>query len=174
MNTVLTFLLLLLVLKGSTQTDSTKADRVTNEVTRPLSFSGYVEGYYSYDFSKPPGDNRPWFFYSHNRHNEFSVNLAFLRATYVSDRTRGNFALAAGTYMNANYAAEAGVLKNIFEADVGYKLSVKRNLWLDVGILPSHIGWESAMSKDCWTVTRSIGADNSPYFEGGARLSYTS
>jgi hypothetical protein len=41
-------------------------------------------------------------------------------------------------------------------------------------IFPSHIGFESAISKDCWTLTRSIMAENTPYFETGAKLSYTS
>ncbi|MBK8658486.1 MAG: porin [Bacteroidetes bacterium] len=50
----------------------------------------------------------------------------------------------------------------------------KKQLWLDIGILPSHIGFESAIGKDCRTLTRSILADNSPYFETGARLTYTS
>jgi hypothetical protein len=43
-----------------------------------------------------------------------------------------------------------------------------------VGILPSHIGFESAIGKDCWNLTRSILADNTPYYEAGARVSYTS
>jgi hypothetical protein len=38
----------------------------------------------------------------------------------------------------------------------------------------SHIGFESAIGKDCWNLTRSILADNSPYYESGAKLSYTS
>ncbi len=44
---------------------------------------------------------------------------------------------------------------------------------MDAGIFPSHIGFESAVTKDCWTLTRSILADNSPYFESGARITYT-
>ena len=44
---------------------------------------------------------------------------------------------------------------------------------MDIGIMPSHIGFESAVSKDCWTLTRSMLAENSPYFESGAKLSYT-
>jgi hypothetical protein len=40
--------------------------------------------------------------------------------------------------------------------------------------MPSHIGFESAISKDCFTLTRSILADNSPYFESGAKISYSS
>ena len=144
----------------------------TTKTTSPLTFSGYVEGYYSYDFNKPGDNNRPGFLYSHNRHNEFNANLAFVKAAYATERVRANFAIAAGTYMNANYAAEPGVLKNIYEANAGYKISSSKNLWLDLGILPSHIGFESAVSKDCWTLTRSLVAENSPYFESGARLGY--
>jgi hypothetical protein len=101
------------------------------------------------------------------------VNLAFVKGSYTADRIRANIALGVGTYMNANYAAEPGVLKNVYEANVGYKLSRTKNLWFDIGIMPSHIGFESAVSKDCWTVTRSMLADNSPYYESGAKLTYT-
>lgn len=76
--------------------------------------------------------------------------------------------------MNANYSAEPNVLKNVYEANIGVKLSKSKNLWIDAGVMPSHIGWESAIGMDNWTVTRSLAAENSPYFETGARLSYTS
>ena len=138
-----------------------------------FAWSGYVEVYYQYDFNKPADHNRPSFIYSHNRHNEFNLNLGFLKGSYSSERVRANLAIAAGTYMNANYAAEPGVLKNIYEANAGIKLSRKKNLWLDAGIFSSHIGFESAISKDCWTLTRGILADNSPYFEAGAKITYT-
>ncbi len=138
-----------------------------------LIISGYVEAYYSYDFNRPINNNRPGFIYSHNRHNEFTINLAFLKGSYNAEKIRANFALAAGTYMNANYAAEPGVLKNIYEANAGVKLSKNKNLWLDAGIFGSHIGFETAVSKDCWNVTRSILAENSPYYEAGAKFTYT-
>lgn len=140
----------------------------------PFSFSGYVEAFYQYDFNRPADNNRPGFVYSHNRHNEFNLNLGYLKGSYNAERVRANLAIAAGTYMNANYAAETGVLKNIFEANAGIKISQKKNLWIDAGIFSSHIGFESAVSKDCWTLTRSILADNSPYFESGAKLTYIS
>jgi hypothetical protein len=137
-----------------------------------LTVSGYAEAYYQYDFNKPADNNRPGFIYSHNRHNEFNLNLGFIKAAYAAERVRANLALAAGTYINANYAAEPGVLKNIYEANAGIKISKKKNLWLDAGIFGSHIGFESAISKDCWNLTRSILAENSPYFEAGAKLTY--
>ncbi|MBL7744760.1 MAG: porin [Chitinophagaceae bacterium] len=138
-----------------------------------ITWNGYVETYYQYDFNKPVDNNRPGFIYSHSRHNEFNLNLGFLKGSYIAERVRANLALAAGTYMNVNYAAEPGVLKNIYEANAGVKLSKKKNLWLDAGIFGSHIGFESAISKDCWTLTRGILADNSPYYEAGAKITYT-
>jgi len=110
---------------------------------------------------------------SHNRHNEVTVNLAMLRAMYDKDRVRANIGVMAGTYANANLAAEPGVLKNIYEANAGYRLHKRHELWIDAGIMPSHIGAEGAISMDCPTLTRSIMADASPYYEAGARLSYT-
>lgn len=151
------------------QSDSAKTDPATN----PFSLSGYVEVYNTYDFQKPADHNRPGFIYSHNRHNEFNVNLGFLKGSYNADKVRANLAIAAGTYMNANYAAEPATLNNIYEANAGIKISRNKNLWLDAGIFSSHIGFESAVSKDCRALTRSMLADNSPYYESGAKLTYT-
>ena len=140
----------------------------------PFTVSGYAEAYYTYDFNRPLNNTRPGFIYSHNRANEVNVNLAFLKGSYNTERLRANLAIGAGTYMNANLAAEPGVLKNIYEANAGVKLSKTANLWLDAGIMPSHIGFESAIGKDNWTLTRSMVADNSPYYEAGAKIGYTS
>jgi len=147
------------------QTDSTK---------NPLKISGYLETYYVYDFGNPTDHNRPDFLYSFNRHNEVNLNFGFIQAEYDNDKVRGKLALMTGTYANANLAAEPGVLKNIFEANAGVKISKTKNLWVDAGIFASHIGFESAIGADCWNMTRSILAENSPYYLSGAKISYTS
>ncbi|MGB3063646.1 porin [Sphingobacterium thalpophilum] len=139
----------------------------------PLTISGYAEVYYQRDFNDPKSNKRPEFVYSHNRNNEVSLNVGLIKASYENKRVRANLGLGIGSYMNANYAAEEGVLKNIYEANVGIKLSKEHDLWLDAGVMPSHIGFESAIGADCYTLTRSILADNSPYFETGAKLSYS-
>lgn len=157
--------MLLMSAKGFAQTDSS---------TSPLTISSYVETYYTYDFGEPGNHNRPGFMYSFNRHNEINLNLGMIKATYQKDNVRANLALMAGTYPNANLAAEPGVLKNIYEANAGIKISKKSELWIDAGIFASHIGFESAIGKDCWNLSRSILADNSPYYESGAKISYTS
>ncbi|MCY7330835.1 MAG: porin [Saprospiraceae bacterium] len=137
-----------------------------------LTISGYAEPYYGYDFSQPADGNRPGFVYAYNRHNEFNLHLGYIKAAVNAARMRGNLALMAGTYTNANLSAEPGTLKNVLEANAGVKLAKNRELWLDAGIFSSHIGFESAIGKDCWTLTRSISADNSPYYEAGAKLTY--
>jgi len=145
-----------------------------DSLRKPLTVSGYAELYYQADFNHPQNNFRPSFVYSHNRNNEVNVNLAFIKTAYNTEQLRVNIAIAAGTYMNANYAAEQGVMKNIYEANAGFRISKKHNLWIDAGIFPSHLGFESAIGKDNLTLTRSISADNSPYFETGAKISYSS
>lgn len=146
----------------------------TEKIPNPFTFSGYIETYYSYDFGEPDNHVRPGFFYSHNKHNEANLNLGLAKVNYAKDNVRGNFALMAGTYAEYNLAAEQGLLKNVFEANVGVKISKNHNLWIDAGVMPSHIGFESAIGKDCANVTRSILADNSPYYEAGVKIGYTS
>jgi hypothetical protein len=146
----------------------------TDSTALPFKVTGYLEVYYCYDFAKPENHNRPGFIYSHNRHNEFNLNLGHVKISYEKSTTRANFGLMVGTYSNANLSSEPGVLKNIFEANAGVNLSKSKNIWIDAGIFPSHIGFESAIGKDCWNLTRSILAENSPYYESGIRLSHTS
>lgn len=145
----------------------------TISVSPRLTLSAYIEVYYGYDFGKPSSHERPSFVYNYSRHNEFNLNLGFVKAAITDDRLRANLAVMAGTYAQYNLASEQSLLKNIYEANAGIKLLSKSNLWLDAGILSSHIGFESAVSKKCWTLTRSLMAENTPYYESGAKLSYT-
>lgn len=142
--------------------------------TREIKVEGYLEPYFCFDFNQPGDHTRPDFIYSHHRHNEINVNLALVRASVSDSNYRGAAGLMSGTYTQTNLAAEPIALRNIFEAWAGVKLSRKHSLWMDVGIFPSHIGFESAIGKNCVTATRSILADNTPYFETGIKLGFTS
>jgi hypothetical protein len=145
-----------------------------DSASQPWNWQAYAEGYFSYDFQNPPDNARPWFLYNFDIHQQPRINIAFAKGSYTSQRWRANLALAAGTYINANYAAEPNWAKPLFEANAGYKLSSKHSLWLDAGVMPSHIGFESAIGKDNPTLTRSLCAESTPYFETGVKLSYTS
>jgi len=134
--------------------------------------SGVVDLFYGYDFNQPEGKTRLPFLCNHNRHNQVVLNLGLVKLAYSQDRFRGNLALHAGSYSVDNYAEEPGILKHVFEGNAGVLLSKKGNVWLDAGILPSHIGFESAISTDNLTLTRSILAENTPYFLTGGKVSF--
>lgn len=137
-------------------------------------FSSYVESYYGIDFNFPSDNNRPSFIYNHKSLNEIAINLAFLKVSLNKDYYRLNLGLMGGTYSSVNLVTEPGVLKNIYEANVGIKLSRRRNLWLDMGVFHSHLGFESLQSFDNLTLSRSLSAENSPYYETGMKLTFTS
>lgn len=137
-----------------------------------FSISGFMDIFNVYDFSQPQSITRQDFLYNHNRHNEFNINLGLLQFDLQHSKYRARFGLQTGTYVNDNMSAEPSALKNIFEANIGISLNEKNNLWLDAGVLPSHIGFESAISTNNFTLTRSLLAENSPYFLTGASLSY--
>lgn len=145
-----------------------------NDSLKKLNFSAYGEFYYSYDFSNPQNHEKSDFLYNHKRHNELNANLLLLRATYLDKDYRANLGLMVGNYAQYNLSSEPTWAQFIYEANVGVKISKKQNVWFDVGIIPSHIGFESAISADCWTLTRSLLAENSPYYETGVKLGYTS
>lgn len=137
-----------------------------------LKITGFTDVFYVYDFNQPEGTERQAFLFNHNRHNEFNINLGLVKLAIEHSKYRANLALQTGTYANDNYAAEPGLLKSIFEANVGISLNKPNTLWIDAGVLPSHIGFESAISMDNMTLTRSLLAENSPYFLTGVKLTY--
>lgn len=134
-----------------------------------VEISGYVDTYYGYDNNKPISANRPYAVAS-AKHNDFSINLAMLDIKYTSQRVRARFTPGFGTYMNTNYAAEQGSLRNIVEASAGVKLSAKKEVWLDAGVISSPLGYENAISKDQLLYTRSLAAEFSPYYLTGVKL----
>jgi hypothetical protein len=131
----------------------------------------YLEPYFAYQ-TLPYRHSGLW--YSHHRSNEVTLNMGLVYLRAESQRARGNLGLMAGTYAQANLASEPVALRMIYSANVGLKLARRRNLWLDMGILPSHIGMESAVGMDNLVLTRHILSDNSPYYEAGAKLTHIS
>jgi hypothetical protein len=140
-------------------------DTAKNKIT----VGGYIDAYYGYDFNNPANGIRPYAA-NNTRHNNFSLNLGYIDIKYTANRTRARFAPAVGTYMNANYAAEPAGFRNILEASAGIKLFDKKDIWIDAGVLSSPITYESPVSKENLVYTRSIGAEYSPYYLTGVKL----
>lgn len=169
-----------IALSGAARADETAPDPGKLKVE----LGGFIDTYYGYDFNAPPQIDRSLttgqpFGTSFIRNNEFNVNLAYADARISSDRVRGRFALQAGTSVQAQYAGESlglGVIKGpvpaelIQEASAGYQFA--DGWWIDAGIYPSYIGFESFISRDDPNYTRSMVADFSPYFEAGVKVTY--
>ena len=156
------FLFLLFSFSTSAQDSTAKKSSLT--------ISGYADIYYQYDFNKPVDKLRPPFLYNFKRHNEINTNLILLKAAYDATKFRANLGVMTGNYARYNLAHEPEFFRYIYEANVGYKISEKVSV--DAGILPSHIGCESAIAKDNWNLSRSILAENSPYYETGIKFNY--
>lgn len=149
-------------------TNTGLADTTDGEHINNLTIAGYVDVYYGYSSGNLTSDVP--YFVSMGRHNEANVNLAFIDLRYNNDRIRARFMPGVGTYINANYAGEQGSLKNIVEANAGFKLFNKRGIWIDFGVLGSPYTNESAISKDHLMYTRSLAAEYAPYYLSGLKL----
>jgi len=146
------------------QTDSTKQN---------LKAFGFAELYYLHNFNSSFEGVRNNYVFSHGIQNQLSVNLTMIHVEYTKQRFRSAFAIMGGTYANQNLSHENMLLRHVYEARVGVKVSDKHNLWLDLGVFESHIGFENPISIHGHTLSRSLMAENSPYYESGAKLSYT-
>jgi hypothetical protein len=144
-------------------------DTADYKVKGRITLEGCLDTYFAYNFNEPITKDQPYFV-SMARHNEVNINLAFIDLKYTSARVRARIAPGFGTYMNANYSSEPQTLKHFVEANAGYKLGKKKNIWLDAGILGSPYTNESAISKDHLTYTRSFAAEYVPYYLSGLKL----
>ncbi len=143
-----------------------------------ISVSAFIDAYYAYDFGRPPGRDRS-FVTQAVRANEFNLNLAHLAVALDRSNVRARLALQAGTSVQTNYAAEprTGVIsgselaRHIEEATLGVRAA--HGVWIDAGIYLSYIGWEGWVSATNPTYTRSLVAEFSPYYQSGARITWT-
>ena len=172
------YLPLVLALPIVAQAQGTMPDTSTK-----VTFGGFVDGYYAWDFGRPPSFDRSFaggtvFTTQPARHNEFNVNLAFVEAKLDAPRVRGRLALQAGTSVQSNYSGEPtngsisgpSLARHLQEAYAGVKLG--NSVWVDGGIFYSHMGMEGWVSRDNPTYTRSLVGDYSPYYQSGARITW--
>lgn len=139
-----------------------------------IHFDFFADIYYATEPSAINEFSSSPLYYNHSNKDEFNLNLTGLTARYKYNKTRINIGLQAGTFVIKNTVSDPGFLKYFHELNVGWLLGKKENWAIDLGLLPSHIGQETVIGFDLPTVTRSLIAENSPYFETGIRVSYTS
>jgi hypothetical protein len=139
-----------------------------------IHFSGYTEIYFAQDQHNWNDHQRPDFLYSHTSTNHAALNAAVLDFKYSSERIKTQLSLVEGTYANKVTSAEPIGFGALYVGNISYKLSARENFWLQAGVIPSHIGLESAIGFSNLSLSRSLAAENSPYYESGIALQYTS
>ena len=155
----------------------TAAAQASPDTAVTVTFGGFVDSYYAYDFGRPVNFDRP-FTTQAVRHNEFNVNLGWVEVKVSGPRVRGRLALQAGTSVQSNYGGEPAIgtvsgpslSRFIQEAVAGYQIAP--TLWVDGGIFLSHIGMENWTSRDNPTYTRSLSFDFTPAYESGVKLTW--
>ena len=140
---------------------------VMAESKEPVSFSGYVDAIVAHDFNNLPSRERPYTTQPYYN-NEGALNLGYGDVTLQTDRYHGRLAVQYGSSVIANYSDEPHQFwRYIQEGYAGVKIT---DSWhVDAGIFESHIGMESWISRDNYTVGRSLIADYSPYYQTGVR-----
>jgi hypothetical protein len=161
-----------------TDTIAPATARAARDTVPRVTVGGFVDGYYAYDVDRPPDFDRSYTTQP-ARHDEFNINLAYVDVKLSGPRYRGRLAVQFGTSVQEAYFDEPrlGVVSGptvsqyIQEGTVGYQLV--KTLWVDGGIFLAHTGYEGWISRDNLTYTRSLVADNSPYYEAGVKLTWT-
>jgi len=161
-------LALMILLSCSGQLLSKSLDSLLQKVDGSL----YFDTYYSFDFNDPNLNERPAFIYNYDQHNQVAINMALARMSYSEKRFGINIGLMTGTYAAANLSHEPQNLQHLYEANMVLNFNKRKTRQLTIGVFESHLGFESAISINNPTLTRSLSAENSPYYLSGLR--YTS
>lgn len=144
----------------------------TDSIPQKWLLTGYAETYFVSSGTTEAGSPLAEFLYNHNRNQRLKINQAFLGADYSGEKFRLQLAIQTGTYVKDNYSDEPAILRPLLKCFAGIPLDKSKSSWLDVGIFPSYIGFESTQSFYNKTLTRSLLAENSPYYMTGVRLSH--
>jgi hypothetical protein len=145
---------------------------------RKVEVSGFIDGYYSYNFNKPAGRTNVLRNFD-TRNNEFALNLAelaFEKKPESDSRIGFRLDLDYGPATDMVHAAEPGgkeVYKVIQQAYGSYLAPIGKGLQIDVGKFVTMHGAEVIETKDNWNYSRGLlFAWAIPYYHMGLRAKY--
>lgn len=145
---------------------------------KEVEVSGFIDGYYSYNFNKPAGRTNQLRSFE-TRNNEFALNLIEIVLEKKPDPENSRFGfrldLNFGPAADLTHGAEAGnrdTYKFFQQAYGSYLAPVGSGLQIDVGKFVTPSGAEVIESKDNWNYTRGLLFTLGPFFHAGARAKY--
>ena len=145
---------------------------------RNVEFSGFIDGYYGYNFNKP-FNRRNQLRNFDFKNNEFGLNLAEVVVEKKPDEdSRFGFRLdldygPATDWVHSVEPGGAEVYKNVQQAYGSYLAPVGKGLQIDGGKFVTWNGAEVIETKDNWNYTRGLlFAWAIPYYHTGVRATY--
>jgi Putative beta-barrel porin-2, OmpL-like. bbp2 len=166
-----------LALCGAAWADDAPAAAPTAAAEPGIDVTGYVDGYYSYNFNKPVDGLNGLHTYDTD-HNSLSlsvVELAFEKKPTADSRAGFRTDLTFGPSADLTNAFEPSSFKtlaNVQQAYVSFLASPK--VQFDFGKFVTPIGAEVIESKDNWNYTRSIQFGWAiPFYHSGLRATIT-
>ncbi|MEI7491010.1 MAG: outer membrane beta-barrel protein [Bacteroidota bacterium] len=166
------FILCLLLSSASPLAAQDKLDSLTddmkNEMFRRLkhfTFGFYIDAYYNGTLnSKQDTSNIVPFSSNCPIQNQIRLNVAAIEISYTAEKVRGKLAIQFGDAPNLLAAPEAQFIRNLRQANFGFRLGKK--IWLDFGYFLNPVGIESSWPVLNYLSTVSVGG----YYEPGSVL----
>ena len=170
--------------KNPVVTPGTGAPAGSDPTLLKLTPLGYVEASYAYNFNRPSNGITNFRGFD-NRHNAFTLTNVVLGASAEVGPVTTRLVLQYGSTPSTYYLSEptlAGsggangtgpdLWKYVQEANVGWKAPIGKGLLLQLGLVPSPIGFETFAVKDNWNWSRSNLFFGFPFYHTGLRATY--
>ncbi|HQQ76295.1 MAG TPA: porin [Thermoanaerobaculia bacterium] len=139
-----------------------------------VTLHGFVDAYATWNPNRPSDRNNfePGTGTTAEKANQFGLNLAALDVSLDAKPVGFHIVGVAGTGTDVVHAAELHVdtWRHVSQASVSYRLDAGRGVLFELGIQPSHIGYEGFFSKDNWNYTRGWMGEFSPYYQTGLKV----
>ncbi len=140
---------------------------------KELPFHLLLETYYGFELKNNSIEQQPYL-YNHFHLQKPRINYAQLDWNKQWNDWNIQLGIQDGDYIRRNYSDQPHWAQLISKAQLQYQPHRCKSLKLTLGIFPSHIGFESAWVQNNLTLTRSLLAENSPYYESGAHVQWIS
>lgn len=138
----------------------------STDSTTIISLEGYLDaGYGAYPIGS--GADFQAFSTVFPRDNQLALNVAQLGVHYDSENIRANVVLHYGDIMQATWDNTYSAVQ---QANVGFHLG--KGWWINTGFFATHIGTESFLPKNNYTISTAVATYNEPFYQGGANLSW--
>ena len=148
------------------------ADTTAAPAPAPITWSGFIDAYYSKNFNSPATETNQLRNFDINE-NQFALSLAELVIQKQASPVGFRMDLDFGPTNDLVQPGNGSTLNVLQQAYLTAVLPVGSGLTVDVGKFVTHMGNEVIESKDNWNYSRSFLFEFAiPYYHTGIRLTY--